>query len=159
MTIRSIMNKKHFYIFVIGLLVVSNFFLLYFLLQKPKGHMPPDGPKNIIIERLNFDDNQIIDYEKLIHQHRKDIRENDLKILGLKNELYLLLMENEVESSIDSLTTEIGKIQKNIEKIHFSHFQDIKALCKQEQIDEFEILSKELAAIFNHKKHLNHPPK
>lgn len=121
--------------------------------------MSPDGPKNIIIERLNFDDNQIIDYEKLIHQHRKDIRENDLKILALKNELYLLLIKNEVESSIDSLTTEIGKIQRNIEKIHFSHFQDIKALCNQEQMDEFEILSKELAGIFNHKKHLNHPPK
>ena len=93
-------------------------------------------------------------YQKLIDQHRNDIRKKDAEILMLKRELYYYLTTNESETSIDSLTTEIGITQKQIEKIHFNHFLDIKALSKPQQLLKFNMLSEELIEIFNHKKHL-----
>ena len=153
------MNRKYFYILTICLLLISNFVLLYFVFQKTKGGFHPDRPKNIIIKKLQFDERQIASYQKLIDQHRKDIRENDHKILSLKNELYSCLSNKGSASTIDSLTSEIGKIQKQIETIHFNHFLDIKGLCTSEQLPKFEELSKELSEIFNHKNHLKPPHK
>jgi periplasmic protein CpxP/Spy len=148
------MNRKYFYLIIFCLLLFSNFILLYFVMQKPKGGFKPDGPKKIIVEKLQFDEEQIVLYQKLIDQHRNDIRKKDAEILMLKRELYYYLTTNESETSIDSLTTEIGITQKQIEKIHFNHFLDIKALCKPQQLLKFNMLSEELIEIFNHKKHL-----
>lgn len=128
-------------------------------MQKPKGGFNPDRPKNIIIAKLKFNEQQVNSYQKLIDQHRKDIKENDAKILMLKNELYSLLNADNNNTKIDSLTTQIGNIQKQIEVVHFNHFLDIKALCKPEQLPNFNKLSKELTEIFNHKKHLKPQPK
>jgi periplasmic protein CpxP/Spy len=148
------MNRKYFYLIIFCLLLFSNFILLYFVIQKPKGGFNPDGPKNIIIEKLKFNEQQVSEYQKLIDQHRKDIRDNDLKILELKNELYTFLNNESNVDEIDSLTTQIGNIQKQIELIHFYHFQDIKALCKPEQLSNFKDLSNELTKIFKQKKQL-----
>jgi periplasmic protein CpxP/Spy len=153
------MNRKYFYLIIFCLLLFSNFILLYFVMQKPKGGFKPDGPIKIIVEKLQFDEEQIVLYQKLIDQHRNDIRKKDAEILMLKRELYYYLTTNESETSIDSLTTEIGITQKQIEKIHFNHFLDIKALCKPQQLLKFNMLSEELIEIFNHKKHLKPQPK
>lgn len=153
------MTRKYFYLLIISLLLVSNFVLLYFVLQKPNKGFNPDKPKNIIIEKLQFDKQQIVSYQKLIDQHRKDISENDFKILAVKNQLYSYLKTKESEIPMDSLTNEIGTIQKEIEEIHFKHFLAIKALCKPEQLSKFDILADNFSDIFNHKKHQKQHPK
>ena len=102
---------------------------------------------------MQFDEDQIASYQKLIDQHRNDIKANDAKIITHKKELYLLLNEDKSDYKIDSLTTEIAAIQKQIELIHFNHFIDIKALCKPEQLASYEELSEELTEVFNQKKH------
>ena len=68
--------------------------------------------KNVIIEKLHFDQNQIVDYQKMIDQHRIDVKKNDSKILELKNELYQLLLEDKPSTKSDSIALEIGKIQQ-----------------------------------------------
>jgi len=146
------MNRTKFYNIIICLLLISNFVLLYFALQKSSRGFDPDGPKNIIIEKLHFDENQIKSYQKLIDKHRKDIRKNNDQILMLKKELYSNLKTNDSKKELDSIATQIGVIQKQIEEIHFNHFLDIKALCKPEQLSKFDSLSEELTEIFNHKK-------
>lgn len=132
-------------------MLISNFVLLYFALQKPRG-FDPDGPKNIIIEKLHFDENQINSYQNLIDKHRKDIRKNNDQILMLKKELYFYLKNDNCKKELDSITSQIGTIQKKIEEIHFNHFLDIKALCKPKQLSQFDELAEELTEIFNHKK-------
>ncbi len=146
------MNKNNFLLSIILLLAICNVALLFFLLKKPKERLDHDRPKNIIIEKLHFDQNQIVDYQKMIDQHRIDVKKNDSKILELKNELYQLLLEDKPSAKSDSIALEIGKIQQEIETIHFRHFQDIKKLCKPEQVGDFQALAKDLTKIFNHKK-------
>ncbi|MBK9320896.1 MAG: hypothetical protein IPM91_20275 [Bacteroidetes bacterium] len=42
----------------------------------------------------------------------------------------------------------MGMKQQEIEKLHYSHFQDIHALCTPEQEEKFHSLTQDIAAIF-----------
>jgi Spy/CpxP family protein refolding chaperone len=143
------MNRKIFYPLLIGLLIISNLATLYFVMQKGKHKHFGQGPKKVIIEKLDFDENQIVAYEKLIDQHRIEIRAKDQKIIQIKKELYRLLNKSNSIQETDSLTKEIGREQQEIERIHFNHFKDIKSICKPEQISYFELLVDELDMLFN----------
>jgi len=60
-----------------------------------------------------------------------------------------LLTNNQIDlKSKDSLITVINLNQKQIEETHFKHFEDIKKLCKPEQLDDFKEFSKELGRLF-----------
>jgi protein CpxP len=132
----------------IGLLITNLLLVCFIFFKKP---MPSEheGPKHLIIERLSFDKNQSKKYDGLIKWHRKEIENTNQNILGLKNQLYGSLAQDSSAIDKDSLINAIGQLQVKIESIHFKHFQDIKKLCKPNQIDAFNDLSKELAALFS----------
>ncbi|MCE3296949.1 MAG: hypothetical protein K0R65_2663 [Crocinitomicaceae bacterium] len=141
------MNKAKFYGFLCIVLLLSNGFLLYFVLQPPNR---PEGPKKLIIEKLHLDEKQTAAYEKLIHEHRNSIKKTEKQIGQLKQKLYSgLSSENTAET--DSLVGLLGKKQMQIEKIHCEHFRDIKELCRPDQQIYFGGLSKELARLFDHR--------
>ncbi len=140
------MNKNKFYLMIIISLLITNVLILFFTYPFHKRGFDPNKPRNIIIERLGFNQNQIVEYDKLIQVHRSKIREKDSTIKQLKNQLYLLLV-SEDEDKKDSLIHEIANEQREIERIHFNHFMDIKNLCNPEQLIKFQELSKELSKI------------
>mgnify|MGYP001591902450 FL=1 len=151
------MNKRKFYPLLIGLLVISNLATLFFVMQKGKHKSFREGPKKEIIEKLAFDEVQIVAYEKLIDQHKIDIRANDQKIIQLKKKLYRLLLKRYSEQETDSLTNEIGHAQQEIERTHFNHFKDIKTICTPEQMPNFDLLVGELDILFNKNIHPRKP--
>lgn len=149
------MNKKTFAIALILILVLCNIVMAWFLI-KPKHHFfLPDQPKNIIIKKLKLDQSQLKQYESLIDIHRKRVKERDLKIMDLKNKLYVNLKNNIDSNHINILIDSIAKAQAEIEHIHYYHFVDIKSLCNENQLNDFNQLTLELAKIFNQGK----PPK
>ncbi len=141
-------------------LILLNLGTLGFLFLSDTGHhhndamQGPEGrpePKEIIIHKLNFDVVQVVKYEKLIHWHRGEIRRIEDEIRRTKNELYLQLNKDTISNTTnDSLISVLANYQKQIESTHFKHFQDIKNLCKKEQLDDFTYLTKELSKIFSH---------
>ena len=151
------MNKTKFLTLTILLLFIINIVTLVFFMTKgPKDKMLPRKlPMAIIIEKLHFDTHQIAAYEKLISLHRKKIDEKDKTIKNLKNELYKQLANPENKTKIDSLVNQIALQQSTIEKIHFNHFLDIKKICKQDQLKDFNDLTQELSRIFSKPKHKN----
>lgn len=152
------MNKNTFKTALIICLALSNILLVVFIASKPRDGRPdPDRPKRMVIEKLHFDEQQVAEYQVLIDEHRRQIRELDQQIIALKNELYSHLTEQDNKAISDSLTAEIAKVQQRIEQVHFAHFTDIKKLCKPEQQPNFEALSQELTKIFAHK--LAPPPR
>jgi protein CpxP len=137
---------------VIGLLLI-NLGTLGSLLLTNKQHRPPNGgrpePKEIIIEKLNLDKNQQNDYAKLIQWHRGEITRLDDNVRQAKNELYSQLNETETNAKTkDSLIAVINSNQKQIEQTHFKHFEDIKKLCRKDQMKNFNALTEELSRIF-----------
>lgn len=149
------MSKQKFYIVVIIGLLVSNLLLIGFTFPK-RGHKAPpkgmkhEGPKNIIIEKLKFDDAQVASYNDLIEAHQANIREQDERIFAIKNSMYESL--NKIDAKLsDSLSGEIASAQKAIEILHYNHFLDIKKLCKPEQLKDYEMLTKDIAKLFSRK--------
>ena len=149
---------------VIALLLLNLGTLSFLFLTNPNGNHPHGTPnfkggpepKEIIIEKLNFDSNQIAQYEKLIQVHRKEISSIEDEIRKTKEELYFQLHENSINNATkDSLIDALAAYQKQIENIHFKHFQDIKKLCKKEQLDDFNALTEELSRLFSKP----HPPR
>lgn len=161
-----IMNRqKLLTIVALGLLVVNLGLVGFLLLRKPP-HQPLGGgvhagkhagPRDIIIERLNFDSTQITAYDDLIREHRIGIRNAEREMREYKSELYQLLAhENQAETSaekFDSLICVIGDVQKRIEKINYEHFADIKTLCRPDQLPRFAELTSEIAVLFSHRRH------
>jgi hypothetical protein len=131
----------------IGLLLLNIAMVVFFFLGRPPR---PDfeGPKTEIIEKLAFDNTQIEAYEKLINSHKSNIVELDEKMKVLKQELYLLLGTDASDLERNEGIQKIIELQKEVELIHYNHFSDIKKLCKGEQIEKFNELSKELAQLF-----------
>jgi protein CpxP len=155
-----IMSKlKLLQIAVIGLLLINIAALGWLFFGRP-GHPPRDrsgreGPADIIIERLHFDQQQVHAYDKLISQHRSTIRRLDGEILETKNALYNTLA-NDSSQAKDSLQEKLGALQKEIETVHYDHFLEIKKLCKPSQAGYFNELTNDLAGYFSPGK--NRPP-
>lgn len=153
-----VMDKTKLLTYTVIALLVLNFGTLGFLfVSGPKGHSSdghgPDRkpmPREIIIEKLHFDEEQVKKYDQLINWHRTTIDQTEDKIRAAKNKLYLLLNENPVnEKSRDSLINALSAYQKEIEETHFKHFGDIKRLCKKDQMDDFKKLTDELSGLFS----------
>jgi hypothetical protein len=143
------MNKVRFLTIATLILLLTNLALVSLLLFRRPPHPKEEGPKNLIIEKLNLDQNQTRDYEKLIQWHRSEIRNSEDEILMLKNRLYSGLATDTDSVQKDSLINELAKVQTKIENIHYKHFQDIKTLCHADQKKAFESLTREIAGLFN----------
>lgn len=152
------MNKTKLLSVAVIALLVLNFGILGFLFLSKKHE--PNGrkmPREIVIEKLHFDENQIVEYEKIIEEHQKAIRNLDDSIRKTKNELYQLLNEEKINSAQkDSLYLQLANYQKQIETTHFNHFLEIKKLCKKEQLADYKNLTEELSKIFSHKPRPKH---
>ena len=142
---------------IIGLLLI-NLATLGFLFLNGKGHrLPHEGgklePKEVIINKLHFDASQQKDYAKLIKWHRREIKRLDITIRQTKNELYMQLNQTKVNAKTkDSLIALLNSYQKQVEETHFKHFEDIKKLCHQDQMENFKELTEELSRIFAPKR-------
>lgn len=143
------MNKSKFFILIITGLVLINGILSFILFQD---HRRKEGPKNIVIEKLHFDKEQIKNYEVYIQQHRHDINENETTMNTLRSSLYEELKHAANGPKVDSLIAKIGSQQILAEHINYNHFLEIKKICKQHQEKDFEELTKEISHLFSPKQ-------
>lgn len=152
------MDKTKLLSIAVIALLLLNFGILSFLFLS-KGNCPSDRrmPREIVIEKLHFDKNQIVAYEKIIEIHQNTIRDLDKSIRETKNELYQLLNSDKIDSvQKDSLFLRLASYQKQIETTHFNHFLDIKKICKKEQLSDYNDLTKELSSLFAPKRKPKH---
>lgn len=113
-----------------------------------ENHLPK--PSVYISNQLHFDHKQQQEYQALIRVHRNRIQAIDYKIRKNKNELYNELTQPTINSKIkDSLIAILTNCQKEIETTHFNHFQDIKKLCREGQLNEFNELTASFSKIFS----------
>jgi len=143
------MNKSRFLTTIIIGLFISNGILLFMFFNDPKSNKEP---KSIIIDKLNFDKEQIKQYEIYIQQHRKAINENETTLKILRSNLYTQLKYKLDTTKIDSLIGFISKQQGVAEQINYKHFIEIKNLCKPTQEKDFNELTNEIVSLFSSKE-------
>ncbi|MGB1017573.1 MAG: hypothetical protein ACPGVH_00760 [Chitinophagales bacterium] len=151
------MTKTKVLYIALAILVLLNLGLMGFMISKTKRkHVKKHpfehlNPKQIIINKLNFNEAQVVLFTEEIKKHRKQIQEIETKIKQEKQKLYNTLISESPDK--DSFIHTISLLQADIESAHYNHFLNIKAICKDNQLDEFEKLTKELSKVFgNHKK-------
>ena len=153
------MNKTKLLTFSVIVLLILNISTLAFFVfsgNQLHGFNKRIEPKEIIIKKLGFDEQQVKEYQELIHWHRGNIDSLQEQIRNTKQKLYSELVKPKIDNKVkDSLVNKLANIQKEIEITHFKHFQDIKKLCKKEQLDRFNDLTQELAKIFSKPKPRN----
>ena len=106
------------------------------------------GPRNEIIDRLHFDAAQVTQYDSLIVTHRKMVGEKEKEIQGLRTSLFMGVSDGIDSKLKDSWIRQIGVLHADIQQIHYAHFLDIQKICKQEQHDDFALLTKDLSKMF-----------
>ncbi len=129
-------------IFLIVLLI-SNSILLFMWINAPQHRR--HGPRNQIIEKLDLSEKQVVQYDVYITEHRKSIRTLEDKLSQKKKALF----HNVDKPFNDSIAEDISEIEKDILKVHYKHIQEIKSLCKGDQLEKFEKLNKEISQLFN----------
>jgi hypothetical protein len=144
------MNKTRFLGLLVIIMVVLNLIMVsLFFLGKPSNgpHNRPGEIKKVISERLNFSESQNQAYEELIVGHRDSIRQLDEEMMIARNGLYSQLSKND-QVAVDSQLVVIGRLQQQIESVHFNHFADIRELCNEQQVGEFNKMTDDLASYF-----------
>lgn len=141
-------NNTKILLAALAILVLLNVICLYTLwtmreygrpLPRHKQMMPPGGPKSYIIRELDFNEQQISEYERLVHEHRRMMRDTREEIRALKKKLYSRLAEPGPDSSeVDELTRAIADKVAYLEEQTFGHFQKVRALCSDRQKEKFD---------------------
>lgn len=147
------MSKVKLLSLLAAVLFLINLVLIGFLFLKPGKHGPGEGPKKLIIERLNLNREQVVQYEALIREHRKSIHQADRELREAKNQLYQTLSHHATDSLQQLMLEKTAKIHQHIEEIHYRHFQDIRALCSPEQLPAFDSLRRDLSKLFSGPPH------
>ncbi|MCF8460381.1 MAG: hypothetical protein K9G46_06630 [Flavobacteriales bacterium] len=153
------MTKTRILTILVVVMVLLNAATLVFFLKSnhrgPRLHGSKEaGPKNVVIEKLKFDEEQVAKYELLIAEHLAAINKNDSLMFEARHALFVQLSKQD-QTEIEMQLNTIGRLQKEVENVHFQHFLELKALCTEEQLPAFEELIDELATFFNGAK----PPK
>jgi len=145
---------------VIGLVILNIGIISFLYLSSPNSKRNDLGrkPKDIIIEKLHFDSNQIKKYENIIKVYRNSIDSLNNNNRDIKAELYAQLKQPTVNTNIkDSLIQLTLVNQKRIEEANFKHFQDIKNLCTKSQLEAYNSLTEELEKLFSNQNRRPRP--
>lgn len=147
------MKNKLLIPLIIGLIVSNGLLIGFFITKKPQ-HPNKANPKEIVIHSLQFDSNQIKDYNQLIDEHRKLTRNKEEELKSTKKKLFQLLNNKTAPKSSDSLINILATTHAEIEKLHYQHFKEIRNLCNPDQLESYNELTTDLINIFRKK-----PPK
>lgn len=123
-------------------------------MHPPNDKRPQEGgPKDFLIRELNFNEKQKQDYQILIDEHKSDMKVLMDKIRTAKEKLWDNLSGTDTGSnSADSISSEIGNYQKEIELVTFRHFQKVRELCDDNQKKKFDEVIKEVINMMGQNK-------
>ncbi|GAB3687661.1 hypothetical protein GCM10027592_01510 [Spirosoma flavus] len=143
---------------VVGLLILNLLTIGYLVLNSGRQSLstnnqhPPmggGGPFRIIVERLHFDEEQRRQYKELADRHHEQTEKLNDESVQLFQTYYKLLAAPQSDSSnTNVLLRQIADVQRRIAELNFSHFQEIKALCRPDQQADYSKLVDDLARLF-----------
>jgi periplasmic protein CpxP/Spy len=143
--------SKNWLKYVVGIALILNVLtLVFFLMRKPPP--PPRNPEDILVAALHLDAEQQKKFALLREQHR------DLRFSLLEQIKATRLMQYKGGfTDTDSTTAQIGRIYTALERSNVKHFNDLRALCRPDQLAQFDSLMVEAVETMTNrmrKKHL-----
>ena len=131
--------KNKFKNYLIIALIALNIFCVYFLVRPHRETHHPPKIKDVI----HFEKDTKSKIDKMEKAHFNQIDRYSKKIKGIRKSIYL---NNDRSDKIDfdSVFAELAINQKEIEKLRFQYFTDIKSLCNEKQEKELDLFVKRM---------------
>ena len=137
---KSVLTK-----WVIAMLVVLNLGTLTIIALQNfrwKAHAKTESRRELTMRslsrQLQFSEEQSKQLQELRKEHFMAVRPIMENMRGTRNELFTKLNTADSDPAvIDSLTQQIGMLVARQERLTFTHFNDIKAICTPEQLEKF----------------------
>jgi len=147
------MRKEKLLWLTIIVFAVLNVSCLAFILLE-RNSRPPHRVDKIIIKGLQLDDNQIIKFEGLKHQHRQAMVQIDVEMKQPMEQYFGLLSQSggNNQHTKDSLEALIAGLYKEKLDVTYSHFADLKAICRPDQQKKMEEIMPLLMQIMGQEK-------
>lgn len=139
-------------VFIIAVLLLSNFALLYFFVLKGKEEPKQSGNKSFreymaetLKNEVGFSDEQVKQYQDLSQKHKEGMKVLFDDIKNTKDTLYkFIYVENVPDSVTNSYLDKIGDKQKNIDYRISNHFRTLRGLCTEEQRPKFDSITQRI---------------
>lgn len=133
---------------VVFSLIGLNVIMIVFLLFKNKSNHEKVLGMGNLIEALHFSPNQMKKFHHLAENHHKRfLILTQKKEVSNRNLYNSLKIEN--SNNIDQLLDIQMKNEKEIQKLHLSHFREIKDLCNAKQLKIYHSLIPQFNSVFN----------
>ena len=123
------MKKNVLLLVLLVFLIVMNGVLLFLVVKKP--NRKPGPPRDFIVERLDFNEEQLVEFAEIDETHHQKMRAIDDESRRLKGILFTTREENRV--NIDSIGDLIGTLAKERELEVHHYFKRIEQLCDDKQ--------------------------
>jgi len=136
------MNKERFYIIIIGGLILINLTFMWLFFNQ-ENSSKKGGPRDMIIEALHFDNEQIREYDLLIKDHRILMRKGKGELYNFRKSYFL--------TDSDSALSLLSNSYSDLENINKNHINEIMEICNSSQKEIFRIIIKD-NILFNERK-------
>ena len=144
----STQTKSKLYIFIIGILLVTNIAVLFFFLNGNKHDSQKGGPrggpammKDFLKNDLGFNDQQIQQYDTLSKQHREKSKADfDALKVSKEQQFRELGSKGFSDSAIAEMAGRSAEKQKLMEAKMLNYFASVRKLCTPEQQPKFDSL-------------------
>lgn len=132
-------------VLAIGGLLINGFILIFWILKpKPNELEPAIRPKNRIIQLLDFQPQQLIEYEKLIKEDQITVHQIHRKRAFFHKRSFEASLKKDQLNALDSMLY----YSKELEIQRMEHFENIYNLCNQAQKKVFDSHKSELYRMF-----------
>jgi periplasmic protein CpxP/Spy len=137
-------TQNRFLVLLVAILLIANLgLMLYFFAfrRKDEGARVPPRVSDFVQKQLGFNADQSAKFQQLWDQHKQDIKPVLEDMKKLKDSLYNLLKNPQMnDSAAVTLSDRIGEKQKEWELLIFHHFQKVRAICDSSQLPKFDSL-------------------
>ena len=149
-------------VWAVILLLLCNIALVLTIWLKPAVQSGPRGesPRDFVIRNLKFTDEQVRQYDVLVHEHQQAMRRLRHEAMDYRRALFAH-MKNDGKASLntDSLAQLIAANQKQIELVTYEHFRVVRTLCNDAQKAEFDNIIGDVIKKMNGPGNGPHPPR
>lgn len=149
--------KSKFIGIVLVLLVMANIVTLgtfwYYKIHHvsanaPAGGQGPSQAQAFVIKQVGFNTEQQKTYIALVQQHQQKVRALRDQLHTAKDNFFDLLSDTTASAkTIDTASSTIGRLEKELDELTFTHFKQVRAMCTSEQKVKFDNCIKEVMRI------------
>jgi periplasmic protein CpxP/Spy len=148
------LSKSRIFTWLLALLLLANAVtLVFFWIGRPKDQVNKGNPKDFLVKELNFDDRQQKQFEELRQDHRRKTEALREKVKVAKDDMFELIKEPETPDSSKQLAARrVSLLTEEIDVNTLNHFQQVRALCNEEQRQKFDGIIRQLTRMMGNQR-------